>query len=343
MKKYTQITREERCVIAHLWRNNKTVDHIARQLKRGWETVRNEINNNGKKNRFGKIIYEVHKAEKEHHKRRLESKEKFRVIESDLELVKKIEHLIVEKQYSPEQVASELAFGNNKIFVVSYQTIYRYIHRKDNNGELLKNLRRNGKAQRRIEGKVVECKIAPKTMIDERPEIVNKKERVGDFEGDTVKLFGLEKFYTLVDRKSGYAKIKHCMNGTADTIHYKTIDIQQEISRKIHSITYDNGVEFAHHDLIKIDTKIDIYFAHPYSSWERGCNENFNGLLRQYFPKQMSPCILDEDHIRNVEDLLNNRPRKRLNFLSPYQVFVLGLDPKKDGLKIRKSKPLVQR
>jgi IS30 family transposase len=306
MKKYTQISREERCVIAHLWRNNKSIDHIAKQLKRGWETVKNEINNNGKKNKFRKIIYGVEVAQKSHDKKRTESKERFRIIENDLELEEKIEKLIVEKQYSPEQVAGELALQNNHKMVVSFHAVYKHVYRhKDDRPELVKNLRRSGKPQRKREGKAVVCKIAPKTIIDSRPEVINTKERIGDFEGDTVKLFGTEKCYTLVDRKSGYGIIKHCYDGTADTIHRKTIQIQQEISRKIHSITYDNGVEFAYHDLIKIDTKIDIYFAHTYSSWERGCNENFNGLLRQYFPKGMTPVKLDEDHIRKVEDLLN--------------------------------------
>lgn len=336
MKKYTQISREERCVIAHLWRSGKSVDRIAKELKRGWATVKNEIQNNGKRNRFGKILYEVDKAQQKHKQKRSDSKEKFRTIENDFELTEKIEKLIVDKQYSPEQIAGELALANNHIFVISFHSIYRYIYRTEDNKELLRNLRRNGKPQKKREGVLKTSKIAPKTIIDDRPEIINTKQRIGDFEGDTVKLFGLEKFYTLVDRKSGYGIVKHCFDGTAETIRYKTIEIQKEISRKIYSITYDNGVEFSYHDLIKIDTKIEIYFAHPYSSWERGCNENFNGLLRQYFPKQMIPITLTEDHIRKVEDLINNRPRKRLNFLSPYQVFVLGLDPEKDGLKVRK-------
>jgi transposase, IS30 family len=342
MRKYTQINQEERCVIAHLLRNNKTINHIAKELKRGWETIKNEIYENGKKDRFGKIIYLVDKAQKKHDKKRKDSKERFRIIENDFELEKQIEDLIVDKQYSPEQVAGELALKNNHVFVIKYQSIYRYIYRKKDNEVLIKHLRRNGKQQKRKEKPFKPCKTAPKTMINDRLEVINTKQRIGDFEGDTVKLFNLEKLYTLVDRKSGYGIVKHCFQGTADTIHLKTIEIQKEVSRKIHSITYDNGVEFSYHDLIKLDTKIDIYFAHPYSSWERGCNENFNGLLRQYFPKKMEYVMLTEDHIRTVEDLLNNRPRKRLNFLSPYQVFVLGLDPEVDGLKRGKVESLVQ-
>ena len=342
MKKYTQITQDERCVIAHCLRANKSIDYIAKELKRGWETVKNEIYENGSKDRFGKRIYEVMKAQKKHDKKRSTSKEKFRLIENDFELEEKIETLIVEKQYSPEQIAGELARLNNHKYVVSFHTIYKYIYRRKDNKELLKNLRRNGGKQKKKESILKPSRIAPKTMIDTRPEIINGKERIGDFEGDTVKLFNLEKLYTLVDRKSGYGIVKHCFQGTAETIHYKTIEIQKEISSKMYSITYDNGVEFAHHDLIKLDTKIEIYFAHPYSSWERGCNENFNGLLRQYFPKQMLPVTLTEDHIRTVQDLINHRPRKRLNYLSPYQVFILNMDPQKDGLKVKKLKPLVQ-
>jgi transposase, IS30 family len=342
MRKYTQINQEERCIIAYLWRGNKTMDYIAKELKRSWGTIRNEISENGKKDRFGNIIYEVHRAQKRHDGRRKESKENYRIIENDLDLEKQIERLIVDKQYSPEQVAGLLAVKNDGVFRVKCQTIYRYIYRKKDNQELVKNLRRYGKSAARKETILKPCRIAKKTMIIDRPSIINNKERIGDFEGDTVKLFNLEKLYTLVDRRTGYAKVKHCFQGTAETIHLKTLEIQKELFGKIHSITYDNGVEFAYHDLIKADTQIDIYFANPYSSWERGCNENFNGLLRQYFPKKMDYVTLSEDHIKVTEDLLNNRPRKRLNFLSPYQVFILGLDPDIDGLKRRKAGSLVQ-
>ena len=342
MKKYTQITQEERCVIAHLWRGKKSVDYIAKELKRGWETVRNEIYENGSENKFGNRVYEVYKAQKKHDDKRKNSKEKFRIIENNFDLEKQIEDLIVDKQYSPEQISGLLALNNNHISVVGFQSIYQHIYRKKYNQELIKNLRRSGKTQKRKEKSLAPCKIAPKTMIDDRPEVINSKQRIGDFEGDTVKLFDLERLYTLLDRRSGYGKIKHIFDGLASTIHQKTIEIQKEISSKIYSITYDNGVEFAYHDLIKIDTKIDIYFAHPYSSWERGANENFNGLLRQYFVKG-GPCVtITEDYVRTVEDLLNNRPRKRLNYLSPYQVFVLKMDPEKDGLKMGKVRPLVQ-
>ena len=342
MNKYTQITQEERCVIAHMWRHNKSINRISKELKRGWDTIRNEIYNNGKKDQFGKLIYEVYKAQKKHDKRRMDSKEKFRIIENDFELERQINLLIGDKQHSPEQISGVLALNNNHIPVVSFQSIYRHLYRNKENKKVIKNLRRGGKISRRQEKVSKPCKTAPKTMIDDRPGVINNKERLGDMEGDTVKLFGLEKLYTLVDRKSGYAKIKHCVQGTAEVIHQKTLEIQKEIPAKIYSITYDNGVEFSYHDLIALDTKIDIYFAHPYSSWERGCNENLNGLLRQYFPKGMTCVNLTEDYIRTVEDLVNNRPRKRLNFLSPYQVFILGLDPLKDGLKKEEVDSLVQ-
>ncbi len=329
-------------MIAHLWRSKKSIDFIAKELKRGWETIKNEIYENGSKDKSGSRIYEVHKAQKNHDKKRRESKEDYQIISSNLELEKQIEDLIVDKQYSPEQVAGLLALGNNHVFPVKFQSIYRHIYRKTDNEELIKNLRRSGKPQRRKEKPLVPCKTAPKTMIDNRPDIINNKERNGDLEGDTVKLFDLERLYTLLDRRSGYGKVKHIFDGLASTIHQKTIEIQKEISSKIYSITYDNGVEFAYHDLIKLDTLIDIYFAHPYSSWERGANENFNGLLRQYFVKGGPYVKITEDYVRTVEDLLNNRPRKRLNYLSPYQVFILSMDSEKDGLKVKYLKPLLQ-
>jgi IS30 family transposase len=194
--------------------------------------------------------------------------------------------------------------------------------------DLISNLRRKGKKYRKTKkSSSFQSITAPKTMIDERPSVIERRERLGDFEGDTVLLNGLERLYTLVDRKSGYLLVRHIPNGHAQTIYEETLKIYEKYKDKILSITYDNGIEFSYHDLITIDTKISIYFCYPYHSWERGTNENTNGLLRQYFPKKAFHGKITESDIKKIEDKLNNRPRKRLNYLTPYEVFVKKMKP----------------
>lgn len=325
MKNYTQITREERAVISDLWIKKKTYYFIAQWLNRKYDTIRNEIERNGEMNKFGKIIYSSKKAHEKYLERRKESKKDSRIIENNFEIEKAITKLIVEEQLSPDEIAGR--YGT-----VSHQTIYDWIYRMTDyklKKKIVSNLRRRGKKYKKSSKlHSFESITAPKTMIDQRPEVINNRERLGDFEGDTVKLNGLERLYTLVDRKSGYLFVRYILNGRAQTIYEETLKIHNVSRGKMLSITYDNGVEFSYHDLISLDTKIDIYFAFPYRSWERGTNENTNGLIRQYFPKGRLYGKITESDIKKIEDKLNHRPRKRLNYLTPHEVFVLKMEPK---------------
>ena len=197
------------------------------------------------------------------------------------------------------------------------------------------NLRRKGKKYRKTSKlHKYQSITAPKTMIDQRPEIINNRKRIGDFEGDLIKLNGKEVLYTLVDRKSKYTFITYLSNGYADLVNEATIKIFKKLKRKkqkIKSITLDNGVEFSKHDLLTSDTGIPIYFCFPYHSWEKGTNENTNGLIRQYFPKGKIHDKISLSKIKKVQDKLNHRPRKSLNWLTPHEVFIEGLDPEKDS------------
>lgn len=335
MTNYTQISSEERAVIAHLWRNKKSINHIAGELKRSWNTIEYELRENGKSEEGKRIVYRAIEAQKKHDARRENSKKKYRIIENRSDLEKMIRDRIVDKQHSPEQIAGDLALLNNHYTVVCAMTIYKYIYEAED-AELIKNLRRSGKKyiHNKVDKRV--SKVAPKKNISERPAIVETRGRLGDGEGDTVKLQGLERVYTLVDRKSRYLFAEHMIDGKAETIHAITCKWQKFNKDFFQTITYDNGVEFAYHDLIKLDTGIDIYFANAYHSWERGTNENTNGLLRQYFPKGAIYDNLNNDNIQFVVNKLNHRPRKVLSFLTPYQVFILKMDPEIDGLKLKK-------
>ncbi len=325
MNNYKQITRDERAIISDLWIKGKSYYFIANWMNRKYDTIKDEIERNGEINRFGKIIYSSKKANKKYLARRKESKKESRIIENNFEVEAKIIKLITKKQFSPEEISG-------RFNTVSHPTIYNWIGRMSESElkkDLISNLRRGGKKYRKTKkSNSFQSIIAPKTMIDERPEVINKRKRLGDFEGDTVLLNGLERLYTLVDRKSGYLFVRHIPNGHAETIYQETLKIYEKYGDKIESITYDNGVEFSYHDLISIDTGIVIYFCFPYHSWERGTNENTNGLLRQYFPKKALHGKITESDIKKIEKKLNNRPRKRLNYLTPHEVFVKKMDPK---------------
>ena len=322
MSNYTQITQEERVIIADLWRRNKSYYYIAKWLKRKYDTIKDEIERNGEVNQFGKIIYFAGKAEKKYLKRRKESKEKERIIENNFKVEERIIELITKENLSPEQIA-------NRYDTVSHQTIYNWIYRMEDvslKKKIIKKLRRKGKKYRKSSKLYTyESKIAPKTMINERPEIINNRERIGDFEGDLIKLNSKEVLYTLVDRKSRYTFIRYLSNGYADLVNKATIEINKK--HKIKSITFDNGSEFAKHDLLTADTKILVYFCFPYHSWEKGTNENTNGLIRQYFPKNEVHVNIKESYIKTVQNKLNHRPRKCLNWLTPHEVFIKKMKP----------------
>jgi len=323
MSNYTQITQDERVIIADLWRRNKSYYYIAKWLKRKYDTIKDEIERNSEVNQFGKIIYFAGKAEKKYLKRRKESKEKERIIENNFKVEEKIIKLITTgENLSPEQIA-------NRYDTVSHQTIYNWIYRMEDvslKKKIIKKLRRRGKKYRKSSKLYTyESKIAPKTMINERLEIINNRERIGDFEGDLIKLNSKEVLYTLVDRKSRYTFIRYLSNGYADLVNKATIEINKK--HKIKSITFDNGSEFAKHDLLTADTKILIYFCFPYHSWEKGTNENTNGLIRQYFPKNEVHVNIKKSYIKIVQNKLNHRPRKCLNWLTPYEVFIKKMKP----------------
>ncbi len=157
--------------------------------------------------------------------------------------------------------------------------------------------------------------------IDERPAIVDSRSRIGDWEGDTV--VGKNHkgvLVTMVERKTGYTLIEGCNRKVADDVTSKIVKMLKPSEFKVHTITLDNGREFAGHKKLERRLHANIYFAHPYSSWERGTNENTNGLIRQYFPKDRILTDINKKEIKEALERLNNRPRKRLGYKTPYEV-----------------------
>lgn len=162
-----------------------------------------------------------------------------------------------------------------------------------------------------------------KKRINTRPEIIEKRERIGDWEGDTI--VGKERklaILTHVDRKSGYLIANKLNKITAEYVNKITIQTFKDFPDNAkQSITYDNGTYFSQYEFIERDTSMDVYFAFPYHSWERGTNENTNGLLRQFYPKKSPFKNITQINLDKYVNLINNRPRKRLHYRTPCEVF----------------------
>ncbi len=227
----------------------------------------------------------------------------------------------ISKDWSPEQVSATL--GIKHALSLSFVRIYQYIESdRQNGGELHTHLRFYGKKRRVKYGKKSNVRIKERVSISERPDIVDQKTRIGDFEIDTIIGEGRQgAITTIVDRASAFVKISIPTSKRAEDIENETIRLLSPHKELIHTITSDNGLEFANHKAISSTLDCDYYFCHPYSSWERGLNEYTNGLIRQYFPKGSSFQNITAKSIQEVEDKLNHRPRKTLGWKTPYEVF----------------------
>lgn len=228
----------------------------------------------------------------------------------------------LKQDYSPEQIVGRAKI--DKRAMVSKERIYQYIWENKRKGGLLyKHLRTKGKKyKKRGHLKDKRGLIIGRVDISERPKIVEKKSRLGDLEIDLV--IGKNHkgaLLTINDRASGILFMGKVESKEASAIQQKTIELLKDWKPIIKTITSDNGKEFANHRAIAEDLDIDYYFAKPYHSWERGANENLNGLIRQYFPKKSNFENIEEQQIKTVVNTLNNRPRKRFGYKTPNEIF----------------------
>ncbi len=226
----------------------------------------------------------------------------------------------IKMDYSPEQTSAVLRIEHNIKY--SLVSIYKYIDQdRANKGVLYTHLRHHGKRRAKY-GNKYKGRIKGRVSISLRPETVNDKARIGDFEADTIIGAGRKgAIITIVDRKSMYLMISVPSSKKADETAEKMVALLKPYKDKVHTITTDNGFEFAEHKKVSKSLECDYYFCHPYSSWERGLNENINGLIRQYIPKGSSFNSLTKKEIKRIENKLNHRPRKSLNWKTPYEVF----------------------
>jgi IS30 family transposase len=230
----------------------------------------------------------------------------------------------LKKQWSPEQISkSKLPKGLD--IMVSHERIYQHIiSDKKQGGVLYKHKRRQRKYRPRIMKEDRRGKIINAKPISQRPPVVDQRTRYGDYEVDLI--IGSNHqgaILTLTERKTGIGKLRLLKSKSATVVSRAIIEALKKEKGKIHTITSDNGKEFADHQKISKKLGIDFYFADPYSSWQRGSNENYNGLVRQYFPKKTDFTKLAWSDVKKVENRLNKRPRKRHKFRSPIEEYNL--------------------
>ena len=318
---YQHLTAFERGQIQALFAEGVGSNAIARKLGRSPSTISRELRRNGAKS--GR--YSAQRAQARYHEVRQESVR-----------TRSLDHLPLRQYvidrifggYSPEEVSGRLwlDYPVHPRMRVSHETIYRTIYKDEKLGRILIPLLRRRRTRRRKRGERRPARplIPNRVSIDARPAQVGALERYGDWEGDTV--LGRNQdgaILTLVERKSLLLLAAPLASKNAqDTAKAAIAALAPMPPDWLRTITFDNGSEFAAHQRITEAFGVDIYFAHPYSSWERARNENTNGLLRQYYPKKTSFANMDPDILQRVVHELNNRPRKILGFRTPLEVFL---------------------
>ena len=309
---YKRLTLTNRYQIEGLLSNKLGMREIARRLKRSPSSISREI----RRIRGKYAAIEAHKHCAEECRRRDLPKLKI------TDALKRIVDRNLKRELSPEQLSAMLL--KERGIKLSHHAIYRYIEKDRLEGGRLKYklriLKKQRKDRKRPKYRSCEGLVRERVPITKRPKIVERKIRLGDFERDTVLgKRGGPLFLTIVERKSGYLFLKQVRELKARTIHHATVRALRH--ERVETITNDNGVEFAFHKKTARELKTEIYFSRSYAAWERGANENLNGLLRQYFPRKKAIPRLTPRQVRAIEKRLNTRPRKRLGYKTPWEVY----------------------
>lgn len=309
MRSYTQLTREQRYQISALLKMGHNHTEIAGLLHVHKSTVGRDIDRNR-----GRRGYRPRQADQKAGTRRQTPRRIVRIQWDEVDA-------LLRQDWSPEQVSGW--FKTQEHNSVSHEWIYQHILAdKRSGGDLYRHLRCQKQRRKRYGCYERRGTLPNRVSIDKRPEIVNNRQRLGDWELDTV----VGKHYqqaivTLTERKSRLALIRKVDHRTAQAVKDAILVLLQPLAAYTHTITSDNGKEFALHQQIAEQLHAAFFFAHPFSAWERGANENMNGLLRQYFPRKLNFKTITDDQITFATNRLNNRPRKTLAFRTPFEVF----------------------
>jgi IS30 family transposase len=317
---YKHLTSVQRHQIKVLHKTGHSLSFIGNQLGIHKSTVSRELKRNARQ--WGSYDPVVAQQIANDRKERFARNRKFTPV---------MEKFICEKlllhQWSPEQIKGYC--DKHNIPMVSHQRIYQFIYQdKTEGGRLYKNLRTGKKRRRKKYGsKKSDLSIKHRTSIDLRPSVVDSKERFGDWDIDTI--VGKNNkgaILTVVERKSAFVLMVKLNGRNADELAKSTVRLLAPYKDKVHTITSDNGKEFARHQQIAKKLNAQFFFAHPYSSWERGINEYTNKLIRQYIPKKTSFDNIDQQNINHINLKLNTRPRKNLCYDSPIKVYLSNFD-----------------
>ena len=312
MSGYTQLTREQRYQIQALMKTGQNQTQMATVLGVHKATISRELRRNR-----GLRGYRPHQAHQRAQARQA-AKPRTRLSPHVWQQVE----TLVRQAWSPEQIQGRLKHEHGR--TISHEWMYQYIYRDKQAGGTLYRALRCQKARRKRYGTYSRRgRMANQISIDERPAVVATRQRIGDWEGDTVIGHGHRgALVTVVERRSKYTVLQRIPHKTAAAVRTAVSRGLGPHKAAVHTITYDNGREFSDHAGMAQDLEATIYFAHPYASWERGVNENTNGLIRQFFPKHRDLTLVREQERIAVEENLNHRPRKTLGFRTPHEVFL---------------------
>lgn len=317
---YKHLDYLRRCKIQAFWKAGYKQEDIAKEVGVHQSTVSRELNRNITyiRTKLGCWQYKADYAQYHAFERHKKKKKKIKLT---ADVAKFIRDKLQDK-WSPEQISGYAK--KHGLFSIGKEWIYQIILKdKEKGGKLYLNLRHQNKRYRKRYGsKKRTGSIKNRRFIDERPKIVDEKNRIGDWEIDTI--IGKQRqqaVVSIVERFSKKTILKKVVRKTANAVAIATIEGLRPIFKNVLSITADNGSEFAYHELISKELETEFYFAHPYSSWERGLNENTNGLVRQYLKKGSCFTKIKDGELEAIMIDLNNRPRKCLGYLTPDEVF----------------------
>jgi transposase, IS30 family len=322
-----QLTLREREIIACKHHSGESVEKIAIHLGRHRTTVSREL----LRNRDSSGEYLPAGAHQQAFERRSAIRHGHDKISENTELRSYLQDRLGEKYWSPDILAGRLRrdHPDEPSMRICTQTIYSWIRRDQGDGGRLHRCLSHGRRgyRKRGSGKELRGGIRNRVGIEERPEIVDKLGRFGDWESDTIVGKAHKGFIAShVERLSKYTVLALLADKRATTFNSGTLRAFRRHQRQhylpLHTLTADNGTEFAGHEMLSEHLKADVYFAHPYSPWERGRNENMNRMVRQWFPKGLDFRSIHELDVQSVEQLLNNRPRKSLGYRTPKEVLL---------------------
>jgi IS30 family transposase len=307
---YTQLTQEQRYQIHALLKMGHQQTEIAETLEVHKSTVSRELRRNK-----GLRGYRPKQAQQKAMRRRNHARR--RIMPGTWLLIE----AKIRQEWSPEQISGWLK--RHVGIEISHEWIYQYVlANKHAGGRLYRHLRCQKKRRKRYGSYDRRGKLPNRVSIEERPAIVDERQRIGDWEVDTIVGKGhRQAIVSLTERKSRLVLLRKVDRRTAELVSDAVISLLQPIVEHSHTITGDNGKEFAEHERISHELNSDFYFAHPFAAWERGTNENMNGLVRQYIPKRREFDTISEHELLFITNRLNHRPRKCLDFRTPIEVF----------------------